>query len=73
LRSEARAGISFRVKDDFNYYVFEVEKTSEGGRRRVRRFLNGVSKTLIEEFNGGYLLEKWYRIRIVAIKDKFIV
>jgi hypothetical protein len=38
LRSEARAGISFRVKDDFNYYVFEVEKTSEGGRRRVRRF-----------------------------------
>lgn len=74
-KDTGRIGIAFRYLDQFNFYVFEMEKSSSGntGFKRLRKFVNGEPTVLAIENDGGYLQDKWYRIVIDFSMSKFVV
>jgi len=45
----------FRYVDKKNYYIFEMKKNEKSGQKRIRKFVNGISTTLLEKEDGGYL------------------
>jgi len=55
--------IIFRAVDHENYYSFECQGGDEGFKR-IRRYKNGVGKTLFKISDGGYLQDTWYTILI---------
>ena len=44
FRDNGLAGVVFRAKDVFNYYIFELSQ--KGGFKRVRKVVGGVSTIL---------------------------
>jgi len=61
--NEGHFGIIFRAVDHENYYSFEC-KGGDEGFKRIRRYKNGVGKTLWKVDDGGYLEDTWYTILI---------
>ena len=62
-KDDKRVGFAFRYIDPFNYYIFDMEKSGKGFKR-LRKVVNGKSHVLAIKEDGGYLQNKWYRIRI---------
>ena len=72
LRDSDIAGIVFRYKDPFNYYVFEIRQQGRGWKR-IRQVIKGVSQTIAYVEDGGYLQNIWYKLVIIFRADEFIV
>jgi len=54
--------IIFRAIDQENFYTFDCYKDDKHGFKRIRRFKNGVEKTLFKVDDGGFLLDTWYNV-----------
>lgn len=73
-KDTGRIGIVFRYLDQFNYYVFEMQRgTTDSGYKRIRKFVNGEPTVLRTENDGGYLQDKWYRVIVEFTLGKFVV
>ena len=57
-RASGRMGIVFRYVDQFNYYVFDLQR-GPGGFKRIRKFVNGKSVNLAVIKDGGFLEDTW--------------
>jgi hypothetical protein len=56
IRDDGRVGFTFRLKDPFNFYVFEMNRIGSGrGYKRIRKFVNGVPTIIYSIDDGGYL------------------
>ncbi|CBZ52611.1 hypothetical protein NCLIV_024000 [Neospora caninum Liverpool] len=55
-------GVSFRMRDPNNMFMFEANK--ERGYKRLLRIDNGDAIIIAQRFDGGYEDGKWYRVRI---------
>lgn len=65
MNNNEMVGIVFRFKDYFNHYVFEISQKE--GFKRVRRLINGDSKVIAINQDGGFESDKWYRV-IITMK-----
>ena len=54
-RDDGILGMVFRVKDPFNYYVFEMIREAKGGYKQIRKFVNGKASVIFKLDDGGYL------------------
>lgn len=63
-------GICFRYIDSFNYYIFEISNQGKGFKR-VRKFTKGESETIDIKYDGGYLVDTWYNIKIRGTYSDF--
>jgi len=63
-------GIAFRYLDSFNYYIFEISNQGKGFKR-IRRFLHGIPSTIDIKYDGGYVKNTWYNIKIRAQNSQF--
>ncbi len=57
-RATGRVGFAFRYIDQFNYYVFDMQR-GPGGFKRLRKFINGKSVNMAVIKDGGYLEDTW--------------
>ena len=72
LRDADIAGIVFRYKDAFNYYVFEMKQQGRGWKR-IRQVIKGISQVIAYVEDGGYLQNIWYKLVVIFRSDEFIV
>ena len=59
MRGNGLVGVCFRVKDPFNFYIFEMKA---GKFKRIRKVIDGVSSVLIEIEDGGFKQNVWYKV-----------
>jgi len=69
MMTNGLTGIIFRAVDHENYYSFEMKGPEDedsgldGGFKRIRRYKNGVGKTLFKTYT-NYLEDTWYTVLI---------
>ena len=61
MRTDGITGIAFRVRDAFNYYAFEMSKKEKF--KRIRRVMDGISHTICEKKDGGFIENEWIRVK----------
>jgi hypothetical protein len=71
VKSQGVAGIAFRMKDQFNYYAFYVDKSS--GWKTLVKVMDGVQTVLSKVRDGGILVNNWHRVEITATASNFKV
>lgn len=63
--SKGIAGVAFRVKDQFNYYAFIVDKIQ--GFKAIGKMVNGDLIIMKKVSDGGILLNEWHSV-IITVK-----
>lgn len=64
LLSKGIAGVAFRVKDQFNYYAFIIDKNQ--GFKAIGKMVNGDLTILKKVNDGGILLNDWHSVNITV-------
>jgi hypothetical protein len=65
-------GVAFRYKDPFNYYIFEISNQGKGFKR-IRKIKFAKSTTINIKYDGGYVKNTWYNIKIRALNSNYKV
>jgi hypothetical protein len=63
-------GVCFRYIDSFNYYIFEISNQGKGFKR-LRKFVRGESETIDIKYDGGYVVDTWYNVKIRGTHSEF--
>jgi hypothetical protein len=70
IKGNKTFGVNFRRKNDFSYYIFQISNEDKG-YKRVLKYNNGYSTKIVEKFDGGFLENTWYYIKIRAQQANF--
>jgi hypothetical protein len=62
-------GVSFRYRDYYNYYTFEITNQS----KRIRKFKSGQAYLIDQKNDGGCLQQVWYNVKITAQQSKYYI
>lgn len=71
MKSNGVAGVSFRMRDEYNYYAFIIDKSK--GVKTLAKVRNGRAYILQEIKDGGILLDNWHRLNIETTAGKIKV
>lgn len=71
LKSKGVVGVAFRMRDEYNYYAFIIDKTK--GVKTLSLVKNGKARILHQIKDGGILLDNWHRINVQTSAGKLKV
>jgi hypothetical protein len=69
VKANGSAGIIFRMRDEYNYYAFVIDKLA--GTKSIVKVKNGKNTVLKTVKDGGILVNNWHRVEISVNATQF--
>jgi len=64
VKSNGVSGVAFRMKDEYNYYAFVIDKMA--GTKSIVKVVDGKKTDLKSIKDGGILVNNWHKLEIKA-------